>query len=147
MKEHPGHEIAEAQETRFNPGGIPMGLIGMMVLIIGLGVWQFISLAPKDKDFPSDVVDMAVRGNAVVVYNPTHEIVDVYQVTIQRLSGSYSYTDRNLRPRSTRRIAFGKFRASSGRKVDMSEEGECRIRLEYWRAQEKTDVFHYCRGF
>jgi hypothetical protein len=147
MREHPGHEISEAQETHFNPGGIPMGLIGLMVLIIGLGVWQFISLAPTEKDFPSDVVDMAVRGEGVVVYNPTYEIVDVYQVTIQRLSGSYSYTDRNLRPRSSRRISFGKFRAAGGRKVDMSEAGECRVRLEYWRGQEKADIFRYCRGF
>jgi hypothetical protein len=147
MKEHPGHEIAEVQETKYAVGGIPMGVIGILALIIGLGVWQFASLAPKDKDFPSDVVDMAVHDNGVVVYNPTHEIVDVYQVTIQRLSGSYSYTDRNLRPQSSRRISFGKFRAPGGRKVDMREAGDCRVRLEYWRGQEKSDIFRYCRGF
>jgi hypothetical protein len=128
-------------------GGIPMGLIALMALIVGLGVWQFASLAPDEREFPSDVVDMAIRGEHVVVFNPTPEILDVYEVSIQRLSGSYSFTGRNLRPRSIKKIALKKLKKAGGVSLDMKEEGECRVRLQYWRGQERDDLFRYCRGF
>ena len=142
---HRTADTAPIEETRF--GGVPMGLVALMALIIGLGVWQFASLAPNDREFPSDVVDMAIRGDHVVIFNPTHEIVDVFEVSIQRLSGSYSFMGRNLKPRSIRKISLKKLKKAGGVALDMKEEGECRIRLQYWRGQEKDDIFRYCRGF
>lgn len=124
-----------------------MGLIGLMALVIGLGVWQFASLAPKDSEFISDVVDMAIQGNDVMVYNPTRELVDVYEVSVQRLSGNYSFTGRNLKPRSIKRIPLKRLQKSGGKRLDMTEEGECRVRLQYWRGQDKEELFRYCRGF
>src|SRR5262249_19761311 len=148
MTEHPEHhEAKESPDVRFDPGSIPMGLVGLFALIIGLGVWQFATLAPKEKDFPSDTIDVALCGEKVCVYNPTNEIVDVFQVSVQRLSGSYAYTDRNLKPKSIRSISLHRLRNSSGKKLDMSEAGECRVRLQYWRGQDEENVFRYCRGF
>jgi hypothetical protein len=140
-------ETSQIDETRFEPGGVPMGLVALMALIVGLGVWQFASLAPNEAEFVSDVVDVAIRGNDVIVYNPTHEIVDVYEVSIQRLSGSYSYTGRNLKPRSIRKISMKRLKKAGGQSLNMDEEGECRVRLQYWRGQEKEEFFRYCRGF
>jgi hypothetical protein len=147
MRERDRRELSEPQELRYDAAGMPLGLIVFLVTVIILGVWQFVTLAPKEKDFPSDQVDVAVRGGRVVVYNPTNEIVDVFQVTIQRLSGSYSFTDRNLRPKSSRRISLRKLRKAGGQKYNPSEGGECRLRLEYWRGEDYQDVFRYCRGF
>lgn len=146
MKDYHKPETSQIQESRFQPGAA-VGIIALMALVVGLVVWQFSSLVPNDKEFPSDTVDMVVRGSEVVVYNPTAEILDVYQITVQRLSGSYSFQGRNLKPDSIRKIAFRKLRKADGTRLNMEEEGECRIRLEYWRGQEKEDLFRYCRGF
>lgn len=138
---------SQLDETRFEPGGFPTGLAALLAVVIGLGIWQFASLSPDEREYPSEVVDMAIRGNDVIVYNPTYELVDVYEVSIQRLSGTYSYTGRNLRPRSIRKVALKHLKKPGGQPLNMNEEGECRIRLQYWRGQDKEDVFRYCRGF
>jgi hypothetical protein len=145
MRDRARHET-QIQESRVQPGAA-IGILALMSLVVGLVVWQFSSLAPNDKDYPSDTVDMVVRGKEVVVYNPTAEVLDVYQITVQRLSGSYMFQGRNLKPDSIRRIALRKLRKPDGKALDMSEEGECRVRLEYWRGQDKEDLFRYCRGF
>jgi len=125
-----------------------MGLLATMLLIIGLAVWQFGSLLPREVDFPTDQVDTVVRGDYVVVFNPTRSVIDIYEVTIQRLSGSYIQLGRNLKPRSSKRFKLTSFRRTTGEKFDPSEEGECRLMLEYWRGNEKAGpFFRYCRGF
>lgn len=125
-----------------------MGLVGILVLIIGLAVWQFGTMIPRETSFPSDEVDVAIRGNSLVVFNPTRSVIDIYQVTIQRLSGSYSYFGRNLRPVSSRSISLRSLRKANGQRYDPKEDGECRIQLEYWRGTEKAGpYFRYCRGF
>ncbi|MDZ4803733.1 MAG: hypothetical protein SGI90_02565 [Candidatus Eisenbacteria bacterium] len=150
MSRHPdsGDGANESPVTRFDGGSFPTGLLATMLLIIGLAVWQFGSLAPKEIEFPTDQVDAVVRGNEVVVFNPTRGVIDIYQVSIQRLSGSYVQLGRNLKPRTSKRIKLTSFRQTSGEKFDVKEEGECRLMLEYWRGTEKEGpFFRYCRGF
>ena len=84
----------------------------------------------------------------MVVFNPTRGVIDMYQVTIQRLSGSYVQLGRNLKPRTSKAFKLSSFRKPNGQKFDPKEEGECRLMLEYWRGPEKVGpVFRYCRGF
>lgn len=143
--EHPG---GDPSEFRLDPGSLPMGLVAIMALIIGLAVWQFGTLIPKETNFPSDEVDVSIRGRDIVVFNPTRGVIDLYQVTIQRLSGSYSYMGRNLRPRSSKTISLRGLRKPDGQRYDPKEDGECRIQLDYWRGTEKEGpFFRYCRGF
>jgi hypothetical protein len=125
-----------------------MGLVALMVLVVGLGLWQFGTLAPKEEEFPSNDVDVSIRGNDILVFNPTNGVLDIYQVTIQRLSGSYTWVGRNLKPRSVKRIGLTKLRKADGRRYDPDEDGECRLGLEYWRGTEREGpFFRYCRGF
>ena len=150
MSHHPesGDRANESAATRFDGGSFPTGLVLTMVVIIGLAIWQFGSLAPKDVDFPTDDVDTLIRGNEVLVFNPTHGLIDIYQVTIQRLSGSYVYFGRNLKPQSIKHVKLTDLRKESGERFDPKEEGECRLMLEYWRGTEKEGpFFRYCRGF
>lgn len=125
-----------------------MGLVGVMVLIAGLAIWQFATLVPKDVDFPSNDVDVSIQGNDILVYNPTRGVLDIYQVTIQRLSGSYTYVGRNLKPRSIKRLGLKSLRKADGKRYDPNEDGECRLGLEFWRGTEhEGPFFRYCRGF
>lgn len=150
MSHHPdsGDGANESPVIHFDGGSFPTGLLATMLLIIGLGAWQFGSLSPKEQDFPSDQVDLVIRGDQVVVFNPTRGVIDMYQVTIQRLSGSYVQLGRNLKPRSSKKLKLSGFRTAAGQKFDPKEEGECRLMLEYWRGSEKEGpFFRYCRGF
>lgn len=125
-----------------------MGLVGVMVLIAGLAIWQFATLVPKDVDFPSNEVDVSIQGNDILVYNPTRSVLDIYQVTIQRLSGSYTYVGRNLKPRTIKRVGLKSLRKADGKRYDPNEDGECRLGLEFWRGTEhEGPFFRYCRGF
>ena len=125
-----------------------MGLVGVMVLIAGLAIWQFATLVPKDVDFPSNDVDVSIQGNDILVYNPTRGVLDIYQVTIQHLSGSYTYVGRNLKPRSIKRLGLKSLRKADGKRYDPNEDGECRLGLEFWRGTEhEGPFFRYCRGF
>ena len=150
MSGHPdsGDGANESPVMHFDPGSFPTGLLATMLLIIGLAVWQFSSLAPKDQDFPTDKVDTLIRGNEILVFNPTRSVIDIYEVTIQRLSGSYTHLGRNLKPRSIKRFRLTDLRNARGARFDPKEEGECRLMLEYWRGSEKEGpIFRYCRGF
>ncbi len=131
----------------YSDPSISWPVVFLVISMLAVVVWQFSTLLDREEHFPSDRVDMAIRGDHVVVYNPTNELITIYQVSVLRLTGTYSWTDRNLRPRSSRRVNLKKLRKADGSKYDPSEDGECRIRLEYWRGDDKDEISRYCRGF
>lgn len=126
---------------------MPFGLILFLIAVIGLGVWQFGSLAPGTPDFPSDSVTAVFQGNYVAVYNPTNSIVDHFTLSILRLSGTYTYSARNLRPRSMLRVSLRKLRTEAGKVYDSREDGECRMRMQWSIGGEAHDFSRYCRDY
>jgi len=133
-------------DLRSDPS-ISWPLVLLVLVMMGLVLWQFASILKPEEDFPTDHIDMAIRGDDIIVYNPTNELVSVFQVSVLRLTGTYTYTDRNLRPKSTRRVRLRNLRKADGTKYDPSQEGECRMRLEYWLGEDKETISRYCRGF
>lgn len=134
------------QELGMGEGGVPIGLFLFLLLIIALGIWQFSTLNPTT-DFPSDRVDVLFEGDKLVIYNPTNSILDATVVTVMRLSGSYRVTERNVRPRTAKKIPLKNLQTDDGRRYDPTEEGECRLRLQWWLQGEEHESSRYCREY
>lgn len=127
-------------------GGLPIGLFLFLILVLGLGIWQFGTLNPS-LDFPSESVDALFEGKSIVLYNPTNSVLDATVVTVMRLSGTYRITERNIRPRSVRKIPLRRLRTEDGRRYDPTEEGECRLRLQWWFGSEPHEFSRFCREY
>lgn len=132
---------------RTGEGQVPYGLFLFLVMVVGLAIWQFGSLAPGTPDFPSDSVTAVFQGNYVAVYNPTNSILDFYTLSVLRLSGTYTYSARNVRPRSMHRVPLKKLLTDAGRAYDPKEDGECRMRLQWSLGGEGHEFSRYCRDY
>ena len=137
----------EATSISMSGGQAPYGLFFFLIVVLGLAVWQFGSLTSGPPSFPSDSVTAVFQGNYVAIYNPTNSIVDLFTLSVMRLSGNYSVTKRNLRPRSVTRVPLRRLRNSGGRSYDPEEDGECRVRLQWSVGGEAHELSRYCRDY